>query len=75
MKRKIFIITLILLFDVSMCFPMISDAASDMYNYISYASTARGYEFGWRYKMIGGVLHKRLYNYTTQEWVGEWIKV
>lgn len=26
----------------------------------------------WRYKVVDGVLYRRLYNYTEQHWVGEW---
>ena len=26
----------------------------------------------YRYKSINGHVYRRLYNYTTQEWVGEW---
>ena len=26
----------------------------------------------WRYKFIDGKLYRRLYNCSTQEWVGEW---
>ncbi|MEA4897569.1 MAG: hypothetical protein VB065_10860 [Eubacteriales bacterium] len=29
----------------------------------------------WRYKYIDGKLHKRLFNESTQQWVGEWIPV
>lgn len=28
----------------------------------------------WRYKTENGVLYKRKYNVTTQQWVGDWIK-
>lgn len=28
---------------------------------------------GWVYKEINGKLYKRLYNYTKQEYIGEWI--
>lgn len=34
-----------------------------------------GEKIGWRYKMIDGKLHKRLYNYTKGIWIGEWIPV
>ncbi|MGF7142183.1 hypothetical protein HNQ56_000593 [Anaerotaenia torta] len=27
----------------------------------------------WRYKSENGNIYKRLYNYSTQEWIGEWI--
>mgnify|MGYP001017625028 CR=1 FL=1 len=26
----------------------------------------------WRYKLVDGKLYKRLYNYSKQEWIGEW---
>ncbi|MGN1166610.1 MAG: hypothetical protein ACI4S2_09335 [Lachnospiraceae bacterium] len=29
---------------------------------------------GWRYKTVNGVLYKRKYNYTTKQWIGDWIK-
>ncbi len=29
---------------------------------------------GWKYKTINGYLCKRLYNYTTGEWIGGWIR-
>ena len=27
---------------------------------------------GWRYKIVDGKLYKRLFNYTSQQWVGSW---
>lgn len=27
---------------------------------------------GWRYKTINGVVHKRQYNYSTEQWIGSW---
>lgn len=27
---------------------------------------------GWRYKSENGQVYRRLYNYSTQEWIGEW---
>ncbi len=29
----------------------------------------------WRYKIEDGKMYKGLYNYTTQQWVGEWTLV
>lgn len=29
---------------------------------------------GWRYKTIKGILYKRQYNYSTNQWIGNWIK-
>lgn len=28
----------------------------------------------WVYQNFDGVLYKRLYNFTTQEWIGRWIR-
>ncbi len=30
---------------------------------------------GWKYKEIDGKLYKRLYNFTTSKWIGDWILV
>lgn len=35
-------------------------------------TTLRAPVIGWRYQTIDGVLYRRLFNYTTQEWIGEW---
>ena len=37
--------------------------------------TPRADDIRYVYKMIDGKLHKRLYNYTTNKWVGDWILV
>ena len=29
---------------------------------------------GWKYKLINGVLYKRLYDYTNKKWIGDWIR-
>ena len=28
----------------------------------------------WKYKTINGILYKRQYNYTTNKWIGNWVK-
>lgn len=33
----------------------------------------RADQIGYRYKIINGKLHMRLYNYTKREWIGDWI--
>lgn len=30
---------------------------------------------GWKYKKVNGKRYKRLYNYTTKTWIGNWILV
>ena len=32
-------------------------------------------DFSWSYKVENGKLYKRLYNQTTDEWIGDWIYV
>ena len=32
-------------------------------------------EMGWRYKVVNGKLYKRLFNYSMNEWVGDWILI
>lgn len=29
----------------------------------------------WRYKFVDGKMYKRQYNYSSKEWIGEWIPV
>lgn len=29
---------------------------------------------GWKYKIVNGVLYKRLYDYTNRKWIGDWIR-
>jgi hypothetical protein len=29
----------------------------------------------WRYKFVNGKTYKRLFNYTTNSWIGDWILV
>lgn len=40
-----------------------------------YAAEAqpRADEIRWKYSVINGKLHKRLYNYSTRTWIGNWI--
>ena len=28
----------------------------------------------WKYKTINGILYTRQYNYTTNKWIGNWVK-
>lgn len=36
-------------------------------------SITRADYIDWRYKVINGILYKRLYNYSKDEWIGDWI--
>lgn len=36
--------------------------------------TLYGDIYEWRYKIIDGILYRRLFNCTTQTWVGDWEK-
>lgn len=35
----------------------------------------RAHDIQYRYKIENGKMYKRLYNYTTQVWIGDWIYV
>ena len=37
--------------------------------------TPQSDDIGWRYKTVNGKLYKRLYNYSTNQWIGDWILV
>lgn len=41
-------------------------------NGIFMEQTLRSDIIEWRYKTENGKLYKRLYNYSKQEWIGEW---
>lgn len=43
--------------------------------YSSYLVAPRINDFTWCYQIINNKLYKRLYNQSTQEWVGNWILV
>lgn len=32
-------------------------------------------DIGWRYKTVNGKKYMRLYNYSTNQWIGDWILV
>lgn len=56
---------------------MVAIASSAMASPIPFSSytnqESRADVIGWEYKTINGKLYKRLYNYTTKEWIGDWI--
>ncbi len=35
----------------------------------------RAANIGWQYRQVNRMIFKRLYNYETQEWIGDWILV
>lgn len=37
-----------------------------------YAITPRANIIKWRYKMENGKMYKRLFNYSTNKWIGKW---
>lgn len=77
MKKKLCI--LFAAFSLTMSLPFSMDAhASDITADSTPASSTEiaprrvGYE--WKYKVINGVLYKRLYYHNLNVWVGDWIK-
>lgn len=39
------------------------------------SATEKSHDIQWVYKEINGKLYKRLFNYSTNSWVGDWILV
>ena len=72
MKKIIF--TTILVFS----FAFVSDSWAPVYastNESCNLVSNRADDIQYRYKIINGKLYKRLYNYSTGEWIGDWIPV
>lgn len=69
MKKFIFITALVL------GFVLIPTSYSSVYadSYNTSNIESRADDIRYRYKSINGKLYKRLYNYSKQEWVGDWI--
>ena len=44
-------------------------------NAITAQATIQSDVIRWRYKLVKGKKYKRLYNYTTHTWIGEWIPI
>lgn len=40
---------------------------SEEYNAVPFADI-----IGWRYKAVDGKMYRRLYNYSKQQWIGNW---
>lgn len=70
MKKIIFITILILGFVlIPSSYSSIYAISDNNYN----VSSLRADDIRYRYKSINGILYKRLYNYSTHEWIGDWI--
>lgn len=39
------------------------------------SQNARHSIISWRFKTVDGVVYKRLYDYSSDTWIGDWIKV
>lgn len=77
MKKKICILLAALSLTLSLPFSMnvqASDTADGDISATSSEISPRAYGYGWKYKVVNGVLYKRLYNYTLDVWIGDWIK-
>lgn len=77
MKRKMVIQLYLLtaLFVIERFVP-VSNYVLPKENYFMLSSITKADKIGWRYEMReDGKLYKRLYNYTTDSWIGDWIPV
>ncbi|MCX4353620.1 MAG: hypothetical protein OSJ60_18640 [Lachnospiraceae bacterium] len=77
MKRKIIIqLYLLTAFFILERFVPVSNYVLPKENNLMLLSVAKTDRIGWRYETReDGRLYKRLYNYTADSWIGEWILV
>lgn len=76
MKRKIIIVGLMItLMCVSAENVLAAEYAEqeESINIVSYTRDARAEKIGYLYKTVNGKLYKRLYNFSRDEWIGDWI--
>ncbi len=68
MKKKFVFLTMLLV-----CAFIVMDVP--VYTYASESSSisARADRIEWRYSTRNGVVYKRLYNYSKNIWIGDWI--
>lgn len=67
-KQKYLLILLISLLFINFHIPVHTAIA----NNLPKGNSERAEIYEWRYKVIGNKLYRRLFNATTQEWVGDW---
>lgn len=72
MKSKFILITSIFFMAFSLLTPLTIQAKTVPKNK-EFCISVRSENIRWIYKEINGKLYKRLYNYTLNEWVGEWM--
>lgn len=70
MKKKLIALLCTILFSFSYTIP---SQASQLFTTNDSAIETYADQFVWRYKVINGRLYKRLYNTSTDSWVGNWI--
>lgn len=78
MKKNIKITTLLLtctMLVIASPINTISVQASDTNTYTEAVQSSRSATIGWRYKRVNDVLYKRLYDYSSNSWIGDWIIV
>ncbi len=59
----------------SFCMLNVQAASPSEATYSDTEITPRKPNIGWRYKVENGKLYMRQYNYSTAQWIGEWILV
>lgn len=76
-KNNVIIISIIL--SLFLCLPVKTDASMIEISHRSSDSSESAIspyntDIRWKYKVMNGVLYKRQYNYTTNKWIGDWVK-
>lgn len=72
--KKCILRNMLLISICSLCLSPMTATASNLSNQPN-MNSERISKVEWRYKVINGVLYKRLYDYTFNRWIGDWIKV
>lgn len=75
LKTKLYLIICTFFISLIIATPVYAESISFDSNTVHSAPSIRKDNIGWRYKVINGILYKRLYNYSKNEWIGKWIKV
>lgn len=74
--KSILLVLAVQIFFLSCNFPV----SASSYNEYSISTATEGIHtlsnnIGWRFKTVNGKTYKRLYNYSKNKWIGDWILV
>ena len=79
-KEKLLSAGLVLFLSIHMCIATTGFISADssnleVRNFVAEEIGTMSAKIRWVYKTVDGKTYKRLYNYSTNEWIGDWILV